>query len=153
MGIDNQDSDTQDATALPATGNTKSDAVWLVVGIASLGSLIGIICGLSSAAVTLPLMAALFSLAGGGITSIVSGLKERDAKMIAGKLLFSFCITCTLFLLLGIWAREHHWLTPPGEKKEEAPILKSATASDLQLVTGMCVNGQYGALADFIKGK
>lgn len=134
---------------------TRADATWLVLGITSLGILVGTICGLSSAAVTLPLMAALFSLAGGGLTSFISGLKESGARKLAGKLLAAFCVSCAVFLLLGIWAREHRWLAgdTTNERGESTAVLKSSEASTLQLVTSLCANGQFNALADLLRGK
>lgn len=136
-------------------GESYAGGRWLVCGIFALGMLVGLICGLSSAAVTLPLMAAVVSLTGGGIMSMLSGLKEGGARKAAGAMLCAFCSACLVFLLLGIWAREHSWMAADADPKNPVPpvVLKSNKASTLLLVTGMCANQDYDALASMVKEK
>lgn len=135
-------------------GPGNNGGKWLICGFFSLGMLVGMICGLSSAAVTLPLMAAVFSLAGGGIMAMLSGLKESETRKIAGAMLCSFCISCFLFLLAGILVREHRWMINRVElNSNSAAILKAGETDTLRLVTGMCANQQYEALSSMVKEK
>lgn len=131
------------------------DLAWIVVGMMALGALVGFICGLSSAAVTLPLMGAIFSLIGGGITSLLGKAKYPLVRKLAGKTLTAFCASCGIFLIIGIMAKEYRWFTPRGNHgdAQAVAVLKVNKSPTLEVVKGLCANQQFETLTNMIEEK
>lgn len=86
---------------------------WIALGFGGLGVSIGAVVGLSSAAVTLPLMAALFALIGGSIVPFLTKISSADRPVI-GKALFAFTSAFTICLLLGVVTKVNGLLSFPA---------------------------------------
>lgn len=82
----------------------KSTWLFVAVGFASLGLLVGSVAGLSSAALTLPLFGFLFALAGGSVIAFMGNV-PRPLVGLAGVALASFCLTAVIALYLGLYIK------------------------------------------------
>lgn len=103
----------------------------IAFGFATFGLLIGFICGVSTAEITTPLVAALFSLIAGKIFIDFDKL-SNDSRLNIGVILVSFSIFCLTGICSGIFVKVHQSfgyttvVTEKGELKN-ADYLKGST--------------------------
>ncbi|WP_152530668.1 hypothetical protein [Paraburkholderia dilworthii] len=126
---------------------TRSAARWLATGFFALGASIGFACGLSSASVTLPLLAALFALIGGSLVSFIGKLRLED-RATAGQALVAFSAGFILSLSAGIAVKVNRFMdvTPAARTDVSEPYLKSSPSSYADKLEALCRNKQYDAL-------
>jgi hypothetical protein len=116
-------------TSATTTGSSREAGganVWTITGFACLGGSVGALSGLSSAAVTLPLIAALLALIGGGFVPFLSKTPKEDRELI-GKLMCVFCVVFILMLVLGIVLKVNGWLVYDGLRASELRVGSTAT--------------------------
>ncbi|CAJ4481536.1 Uncharacterised protein [Burkholderia pseudomallei] len=141
------DKATQGEGAAPAEPATNGGAVgWLAAGFGGLGASVGLISGLSSAAVTLPLVAALFALIGGGIAPFLAKIPSQDRTVI-GKLLVAFTFAFGSCLTIGIALKVNHGLAlHPTADAQPVVYLKGASSTYAAKLESLCRQGDYEAL-------
>jgi hypothetical protein len=83
----------------------------LLLAFLVLGLLVGNLAGLTSASVTLPLVAALFAFGGTSGVAFVEKLQVADRSM-AARLILGLSVGCLVGVYTGILVREHRWLSP-----------------------------------------
>jgi hypothetical protein len=95
--------------------------MWIVVGFASLGLLIGTMTGMSSESVVKSLISLLFVFVGGSVLALLHRLTPHD-RNIAGGAIFGMSLGCLLGLYSGIFVSEHRVLTPGTAASETADV-------------------------------
>ncbi len=129
-------------------------AGWLIGGCGALGANVGFLAGLSSAAITLPLVAAIFTLAGGGVVTILTKLAPGDRSNF-GKALTSFCIACLMTLVIGVVIKANRFLDLPGHpigRGSDDQYLKSETLTLADKLEMLCRRGDMNAFRDALNG-
>lgn len=95
--------------------------LWIGVGFAAFGLLVGTTAGLSSAELTTTLLGLLFALIGGSI-GVLLGKLDPEGRKLAGVGLLAFSITATAGLYSGIYVRINDLL-------RARPVEAAATAA------------------------
>jgi hypothetical protein len=85
--------------------------VWLTLGFAGMGLLIGNLVGLTSEKVVTPVIGLLFSFIGASILTVLHKLTHAD-RMAAGKAILALSVSCLVGVYGGVLVSEHHLLTP-----------------------------------------
>lgn len=102
----------------------------LIIGFALFGLLLGFIVGISSAAITQPLIAALFAFIGGKLFIDIEK-KTDSVKKVVGLVLAFFSSFCLMGVVAGVFIKINQTFGTQLEKNEEgsvqaAPYLKSS---------------------------
>jgi hypothetical protein len=106
----------------------RTTAVWLTIGFAALGLLVGNLVGLTSESVVTPLLGLLFTFMGSSILVVLNKLNAEDRK-IAGKAVLALASCCLVGVYLGIALAEYRLLTPGRGHSVWASSPQAATAS------------------------
>jgi hypothetical protein len=85
--------------------------MWIVIGFAALGLLIGNLVGLTSESTVSSLISLLFVFVGGSILALLHKLSAKD-RVIAGASVLSLSVCCLIGIYVGILVNQHHWLSP-----------------------------------------
>jgi hypothetical protein len=143
------------------------NTLWLPTGFFFLGGSVGFVSGLSDAAVTLPLIAGLLALVGGGFIQFFSKIDRREHATV-GKLLCSFTIAFTFLICLGVFVKVNNimiiegrsstykGLTPSTQAAFAGPstanqsqrqsLLKSENLDFQKKIESLCRSGDFEAL-------
>jgi hypothetical protein len=126
-----KENDTSGEQRVPVLGASIGGDGWIATGFFALGTSVGFVSGISNAAVTLPLIAGLLALIGGGIIPFF-GKVAREDRPTVGKLLFCFTVAFTIFLGLGIFVKANSLLTLANSPALKTPPNTAVTprASD-----------------------
>jgi hypothetical protein len=127
-----------------------------LIAFAALGLLVGNVSGLSDAAVTLPLIAALFAFVGGSAIAFLKDVPDAQRGS-AALAITGLAIGCLLGVYLGILVREHQLLTPQARRfiatpsEQNAPVTQSGVtrylrSSDVQRLGTIDAARRRGAL-------
>ena len=119
--------------------------LWIGLGFAAFGALVGTTVGLSSAAVTMTLLGLLFALIGGSF-GVFLGKLDTEGKQFAGVGLLTFSVCAILGIYGGIYVRINDLLriTPPDQAEMNGPTTEITTVSDY-------LKGLDVSLVDFVK--
>ncbi|WP_148654382.1 hypothetical protein [Paraburkholderia caribensis] len=148
-----------DIESKPGASPSVEDAGsgWTVMGFLFLGASVGLLSGLSSAAVTLPLIAALLALIGGGFVPFLSKTTKED-RIIVGKLLSAFTLAFIVLLVVGIAVKVNGLLVvvhadSSTDKKSQTTsangavdLLKAERVGYVDRIESLCRSGEYGAM-------
>lgn len=85
--------------------------MWIVIGFAALGFLIGNLVGLTASSVVTPLLGLLFTFVGGTVLSLIHKIGDEDRR-IAGASIIAISVCCLAGIYLGILTTENRWLSP-----------------------------------------
>jgi len=85
--------------------------MWIILGLAALGFLIGNLVGLTASSVVTPLLGLLFAFVGGSVLGLFHKLDERD-RILAGRGVLALSLLCLVGTWTGILTNEHRWLSP-----------------------------------------
>lgn len=152
------------------TGSSTSEkSIWLATGFFCLGGSIGFISGLSDAAVTLPLIAALLALFGGGFIPLLTKV-ERGEREVLGKLLCAFAVSFSLFISAGLVIKVNGFFVFHAATQDKlrmagseiqsganssttgnATLLKSEKADFAAKIESLCRNANYAELHDALR--
>ena len=117
----------------------------LALGYGALGVLVGVLAGLSSSEIAAPLMAALFTFAGGTATFLLK--EDRVTRRVLGTILLSFAPLCIAGLLGGIVIKENRLLTNLARAERLASASPSGSAKpylkSIHMKTANAVNTRY----------
>ena len=108
----------------------------MFLSYAALGLLIGSIAGLTSAAITTSLLAALFAFVGGSALAFLPKLNDQDRRL-ASSALAGLSLAATMSLYFSLYLREHAILSPTSRQAEMAGkgLLRSEkTSLDTSLI-------------------
>ena len=108
--------------------------LWIGVGFAAFGFLVGTTAGLSSAELTTTLLGLLFALIGGSVGAFLAKL-DFEGRRLAGVALLTFSATATLGLYSGIYVRVNDLLR----------------TSDTQQVLATDAGAQKSSASDYLK--
>jgi len=104
--------------------------LWIGVGFAAFGLLVGTTAGLSTAAITTTLLGLLFALIGGSI-GVLLGKLDSDGRKFAGVAMLTFSITAVFGLYSGIYIRVNDRLrVVPSTAADTAIRGNTSPASD-----------------------
>lgn len=113
--------------------------LWIALGFAAFGTLVGTTAGLSTAQLTTSLLGLLFALIGGSIGVLLGKLGAEDRKF-AGVAMTAFSVCATLGLFTGIYVRINDLLRggphPPAvaaRSEQPRPASDYLKSSDLPL--------------------
>jgi len=101
--------------------------MWIVVGFAALGFLIGNLVALTSESAVNPLISLLFVFVGGSVLGFLHKLNDKD-RTIAGASVLSLSLCCLGGVYIGIWTNQHRWLSPSTALA--APTAAKSTSAD-----------------------
>jgi hypothetical protein len=121
------------------------------VTYAALGASIGTLAGLSSASVTLPIMAALLSLASVGTMQLVFRTPHADRQLLLVGVL-CFCLSFLPCLLLGVAGKVNHWLigSSAAASAVDPVLLKVASGSRADAIESACRRGEFQTVHDLL---
>ena len=85
--------------------------VWLVLGFAGMGLLIGNLVGLTSEKIVMPVIGLLFAFIGSSILAFLHKLSEHD-RNVAGKAILSLSVCCLLGVYVSVFVAERQLLSP-----------------------------------------
>lgn len=119
--------------------------IWIGLGFAGFGALVGTTVGLSSAAITMTLLGLLFAMIGGSI-GVLLGKLDTEGRQFAGVALLTFSVCAILGLYSGIYVRINDLLRvpPSGQTAISGPTTEITTVSDY-------LKGLDVSLVDFVK--
>ena len=119
--------------------------LWIGIGFAAFGLLVGTTAGLSTAELTTTLLGLLFALIGGSIGALLGKLDAEERKL-AGVGLLAFSIGAIGGLYSGIYVRINDLLRtePAAVAAAVAPVKQAAAGSDY-------LKGGQLPLADFLR--
>jgi len=104
--------------------------LWIGVGFAAFGFLVGTTAGLSSAELTVTLLGLLFALIGGSVGALLGKL-DAEGRKLAGVALLAFSLTATFGLYSGIYVRINDLLrkhtVESAASVEPTPAIASAS--------------------------
>jgi len=89
--------------------------MWICLGMASVGLLVGSLVGMSNDHLSRILLGFLFAFIGGSITALLYKLPKEERKL-AGSALFSLSLSCLVGVYSGIIVTQYKLLTP-GEHR------------------------------------
>ena len=105
--------------------------MWLILGFAALGFLIGNLVGLTSESVVTQTIGLLFAVMGGSLIVLLKGLQPDDRRL-AGKMILSLSVMALLGVVSGIVISENRLLSPAHiVAGADNKYLRKLTASDL----------------------
>lgn len=109
--------------------------IWIGVGFAAFGMLVGTTAGLSSAELTTTLLGLLFALIGGSI-GVLLGKLDEDGRKVTGAALVSFSIFATAGIYTGIYVRINDLLRTTPRTTAAASESQAASAASAYLKSG-----------------
>lgn len=133
---------------IAVSNNESSSSINKILALAylAIGITVGFTAGLSSAEVTLPILAALLSMVGGAAIVFMQQRSNSDRLQLA-LIQLAFCIGLLLALPTGILIKENRWFTLTAvARTSHEPILKSYNAETAQLAEKLCRDGNYQGL-------
>ena len=97
--------------------------LWIGLGFAAFGALIGTIAGLSSAQLTTMLLGLLFAMIGGSL-GVLLGKLDTVGRKFTGIALLTFSVCAILGLYGGIYVRINNLLlvTPPAQTETKTAV-------------------------------
>jgi len=118
--------------------------MWLVIGLGSMGLLVGFLAGMSSSEIVKPIITLLFAFVGGSIFVVLTKLSGEDRNL-AGKMLASLSLFCAIGLSVGLIINRHQLFVPADirEKVAEACLstnppaectLRAGTLSQVEII-------------------
>lgn len=90
--------------------------MWLVLGFAGLGLLIGNLVGLTSESIVTPVVGLVFTFVGGSVLAVLHKLTVDDRR-IAGRAILAFSVCCLIGVYVGITVAEYQVLTPANQRR------------------------------------
>jgi hypothetical protein len=124
--------------------------MWIVIGFAALGLLIGNLVGLTSESAVNPLLSLLFVFVGGSVLGFLHKLDSND-RAIAGGSVLSLSVCCLVGVYFAIWTNQHRWLSPtPASSTQANPsqtdqsYLRSASMIEADLIDRQKEQGAIG---------
>ena len=112
--------------------------IWIGLGFAAFGLLVGTTCGLSSASLTTTLLGLLFALMGGSIGALLGKL-DAEGRKFTGVAMFTFSICTTIGLHAGISVRIND-------------LLRISPAVNAQSISQSADEGKAAPRDDYLKG-
>ena len=85
--------------------------MWLTLGFAGMGILIGSLVGMTSEKVVTPVIGLLFSFVGASILTTLHKLNPHD-RLVAGKAIFALSLFCLVGVYSGVLVTEYRLLSP-----------------------------------------
>ena len=114
--------------------------MWIVIGFAALGLLIGNLVGLTSESAVNPLLSLLFVFVGGSVLGFLHKLDAND-RAIAGGSVLSLSVCCLVGVYFAIWTNQHRWLSPKTAGATQASATQAnATQTDQPYLRSAAVN-------------
>lgn len=109
--------------------------MWLVLGFAGLGFLLGNLVGLTSEPVVKSTIALLFALFGGSIVIFLHRLSQDDRRL-AGQMIASLAFTTLLGTVSGILISEHQLLSPGAASRPAGykPLRDESGITDIDAI-------------------
>jgi hypothetical protein len=115
--------------------------LWIGLGFAAFGILVGTIAGLSSAELTTTLLGLLFALIGGSIAALLGKL-DMEGRRLAGIALLAFSIPALVGLYSGLYVRINDLLNARRENIETVSM-SSSDANRSSPIEGDQARGAY----------
>ena len=94
--------------------------MWIVVGFASLGLVIGNLVGFSADSITTSVAGLLFAFAGGSAVTFMRKLTP-DARKESAQAIAALALSCLLGVYASIYVSEHRILSPASTPPSAAP--------------------------------
>lgn len=109
--------------------------MWVVIGFAALGLLIGNLVGLTSESIVAPLISLLFVFIGGSLFAFLHKLSTADRRL-AGASLLALSLACLVGTYAGIYVAEYQVLSPANRRAPTAgnKYVRNATVSRATLI-------------------
>lgn len=89
--------------------------MWIVIGLAALGFLIGNLVGLTAHSVVTAVLSLVFAFAGGSVIGLLGKVADADRKL-AGQGICALSLTCLIGVYSGIAISEWRVLSPRNSR-------------------------------------
>jgi hypothetical protein len=124
--------------------------LWIGLGFATFGLLVGTTAGLSSAQITTTLMGALFALIGGSI-GVFLGKLDNDTRKLTGVALLAFSVFAMIGLYSGIYIRINDMLRRTSDPAGMATTRGVGISNGTHEAGEGYLKGHSLPLADYLK--
>jgi hypothetical protein len=104
--------------------------MWIVIGLAALGFLIGNLVGLTAHSVVTALLSLIFAFTGGSVIALL-GKVSPDDRRLAGQAICALSLTCLLGVYSGIAVSEWRVLSPRTQSTTLAETDKGSGKGEL----------------------